>query len=176
MSSYIVWFVGDTDNEERVVVDFLASTYCLRQFEEPRQVYQHLAQNVPHILMFSKQVMGTQALKLFRQLRHVEQVCVMVCQNTDIYAFAGKGHEHRSSAPNTQNGVQSLLDWSKRMSSHEISYPHPSTILLPPWNHNRSVPIRKSVDQTQQPDIQSPYRRPLSQPTRFWGGLMMMFK
>lgn len=112
-----LFFVGMPDRWEQMLLSTLHEQYTVQMLENATVVYQHIALTMPSILFFSTTQRNTATLRLFRQLRRLEHLCVVVCHTQTMQVFLGKGYPHRCWLPKNPTGMYSLLNWIVQIQS-----------------------------------------------------------
>lgn len=161
-------FIGTPDaQEQNILASLQQQHYRVDILTNPDDIYQYIALVFPDIVVFSSTQVGTRILKLFRQLRHIKRVRVIVCHDQELQAFADKGHRYRSRADKTSEGMQELLNWSAKILMPEKPHQRTTTVVLPP----RMRPSRPKP-----PTNYPPRPQQETQSVGIWNTILMKFK
>jgi hypothetical protein len=121
MLNEIAWFIGTPGEDELPLIAALGANTELTIIEHAPDVYRHLAHALPSVIVFSSRHYDTTMLRLFRQLRRLEQICVVVRDRTELLAFAGKQYTWRKTMPYHPTSVPRLLAWwANRWNRYQI--------------------------------------------------------
>lgn len=192
------FFVGMPDDQERSLISLLEQHYILSLLEGVAGVYRHIALVVPDMLFLASSQSGTEGLRLFRQLRHLPRICVVVCQEDTCQAFLGKGYQYRCSVEKNEPGLQSILTWTTTLRAQKEVSSRPSPLILPP--RRRTIPsppspvpsvapshsaqaavatATRTITPTISPPVVSPAvsveQRPTQRLSGLWSNLRMLF-
>lgn len=111
------FFVGIPSEQEQVLLMVLSERYQVYMLDHASGAYQQMVHRIPDVVIFASNQSNTTALKLFRQLRRLERVGVIVSGTQKIQGFAGRRYQRRRDAPSSQAGFRALLDWLDRLCS-----------------------------------------------------------
>src|SRR5512145_2335679 len=106
----IAFFVGAPDEQEQRMLSILRQMYSVYLLENASALYQQMSFTMPELIMFSGHQPDTMMLKLFRRLRRIERICVIVSENEKLYGFVGKKHHRQYSMPQNVIELQRLLE------------------------------------------------------------------
>jgi hypothetical protein len=105
------FFVGIPSDQEQELLMILSESYHVYALDHASAAYQQMVHVIPDLVVFTANQSNTTALKLFRQLRRLERVSVIVAGRQTIQGFMGKRYQRRRDAPNDQAGFRAILDW-----------------------------------------------------------------
>jgi hypothetical protein len=111
------FFVGIPSEQEQVLLMVLSERYHVYMLDHASGAYQQMVHRIPDVVIFASNQSNTTALKLFRQLRRLERVGVIVSGTQKIQGFAGRRYQRRRDALNNQASFRALLDWLDRLCS-----------------------------------------------------------
>jgi hypothetical protein len=108
------FFVGVPSAQERELLAIIGESYQVYTLDHASAAYQQMVHVIPDLVVFAANQSNTSALKLFRQLRRLERVSVIVSGTQSIQGFVGKRYQRRRDAPNDPAGCHAILDWLDR--------------------------------------------------------------
>jgi hypothetical protein len=108
-------FIGTPDQREQGLLAQLRESVQVRITPDVLSAYSEVALCVPDFVFFSVTQQNTASLRLFRQLKHMNHTCVVVCHDTALQAFMGKGFDQRCWLPKNIPGASVLQNWKCQM-------------------------------------------------------------
>jgi PleD family two-component response regulator len=108
-------FIGEPDRRELSLLRGLRGTLQVKQVSDVMTAYRNIAKSLPDFVFFSVSQQNTDTLRLFRKLKRIDRLCVVVCHDTDMQAFIGKGYSNRCWLPKSIPGATVLQSWKTQM-------------------------------------------------------------
>jgi DNA-binding NtrC family response regulator len=124
MTPRALFFVGTPDSWEKTILAVLEKSWHVHMFDNAADVYKHIVHLIPDVIMFSFNMNDTSALKLFRQLRRLDRVCVLICRGHEIQAFVDKEYQHQRRLAKTPEGFRRLFQWAHHIRSDSFDDAH----------------------------------------------------
>jgi hypothetical protein len=103
------FFIGTPNDQEQELLGIVRDTHQIYMLDSPSLVYEYMAMVVPDMIMFSVNQADTSTLTLFRQLRRVEGMRLIVCEDQDLQLFSGRRYHGRYSPPKSVEELEILL-------------------------------------------------------------------